>query len=162
MIFMNYSCEKEELSESADSSADNSVSLSKSEGVTGNYLNGKVQLHIPPGVIPETIKLSVSLYQINECQSMADCNWITLMVSIEPDISFDRDIIVSMDYNLQQVNSELTYAFTGTPSVYYWKSQEDFDTQVRRKSLNYTIDQNRIVFSTRSTGLFAIGLNLPD
>jgi len=163
VIFLLSSCEREENIYELNETKKIDTDLADPEGSILTFLNGKVTLDVPPEAVPKHIKLSVIELLDNECMDMSDCNWIVKMIAIEPQMAFGKPVIVRMEYDRDRVNSELSLHGCA-PVIYYWPSDEDFVLLRRREIVNYEFDDSNksIHFEIKQTGLFAIGVYIPD
>lgn len=123
------------------------------EGNMLSYLNGNVILDILPGAVSNPVRVYV-----NECHSGSNCDFVLKTISIEPLMSFNVPVNVSLRYDGELANSE--GSFDGCNLIIYsWENQECFYNGGSCKTCCCYIDEvNRTInFRITQTGVLAVG-----
>ena len=150
-----YSCEKDEANSDLHVQVPSLNALP--EGSMLSYLNGNVNLDILPGAVTNPVRLYV-----NECHSGSNCDFVLKTISIEPLMSFNVPIIVSLKYDGELANSE--DPFDGYSLIIYsWENQECFYNGGSCETCCCFLEENNrtINFRITQTGVFAVGIKPP-
>ena len=148
-----YSCESIDKSISEDYSVRVQHSGALPEGNILNFLNGNVSLDIMPGSVTIPVSLSV-----NECQGLASCSYVLKTIAIEPVMSFNVPVNVSLRYDGELVNEEIPIEDCYL-IIYSWEKQECYFNGGPCETICCHLDKNNrtINFPISQTGIFAVG-----
>jgi hypothetical protein len=150
--FAYYSCEKNDVPLEVKLST--LPPEAQPEGSILTFLDGNVTLDVLPGAVSEPVLLSVS-----ECHNGSNCNLAVKSISIEPSMSFNVPITVSIKYDGDLANSQVPVE--GCPLVTFsWDKKASFYDGVTGKMCCCFVDQTSktITFHISQTGVFAVGM----
>ncbi len=156
--FAYYSCEKNDPYVPEDIHVAVPYLDAIPEGNMLSYLNGNVNLDILPGAVSSPVRLSV-----NTCQSGFTSNYVLKTISIEPLMSFNVPVNVSLKYDGELANTE------SSPEgcqlcIHSWERQECFYNGGQCKTFCCYLDKNNstINFPIIQTGVFAVEMKYSD
>jgi len=147
-----YSCDEEDLNMNPKVAVPSLNALP--EGNMLSYMNGNVNLDILPGAVANPVRLSV-----NECHSGANCDFVLKTISIEPIMSFNAPVNVSLKYNGELANTE--ESFDGCSLIIYsWEKQDSFYNGGPCKTCCCYLDEDKATINFRiiQTGVYAVGI----
>src|SRR5512139_2594562 len=98
-----FSCDKSDSYIPADNHLAVASSEASPDGNILSFLNGNVNLDILPGAVSGIVRLTV-----NECQSMSNCTFALKVISIEPFMTFNVPVNVSLKYYGELANPEVS------------------------------------------------------
>jgi hypothetical protein len=151
-----YSCDEDDLNMNPKLAVPSLDALP--EGNMLSYMNGNVNLDILPGAVSNPVRISV-----NECHGGSNCDFVLKTISIEPLMSFNVPVNVSLKYDGELANSEEAIAGCNL-IIYSWEKQDYFYSNGTCKTCCCYLDENNrtINFRITQTGIFAVGIKPSD